>query len=171
MSPVPTLELAPHVEPTCVEVNVGPRQPEHLAPPQAQRDREHERDTVRLALGRGEDPAGFVDGQGFDLGRVVPGRVRQRDGIAREAPSSNGVVEGLVERPAHVVDGAGVQAVGEQDGVEVLHVLGLERIEPVLADGGVDVAVDVDRVAGQGARSDPQLGGGQPLGQPCLEPR
>ena len=52
--------------------------------------------------------------------------MRELDRVAREASASDGVAEGLVQGATHVVDRPGVQALVEQDGVEVLDVLGLE---------------------------------------------
>lgn len=107
-----------------VRIDVVPRQPEHLPAPQPQRDGEHERRAVRLALSGGQDPPRLVDRERLDVRRVVSRRVRERHGVSREAPSSDRVVEGLVQGAAHVVDRTGAQAASEQHGVQVLDVLG-----------------------------------------------
>ncbi|HZL06604.1 MAG TPA: hypothetical protein VFE45_14525 [Coriobacteriia bacterium] len=171
MAPVPPLQLTPHVQPPGVQVDVGPREPEHLTATQPQRDREHERHSVGLVLGGGKDAPRLVDRERLELGRVVARGVGEADRVAREAPSSDGVVEGLVQGAAHVVDRPGVQALGEQHGVQVLDVLGLEAVQPVPADRRVDVPVHVDRVPGQGAGTHAHSRGGEPVGQPSLQAR
>jgi len=82
------LELLTHAQPPQLQFDVGPGQPEHLSPAQAEGDREHEGDAFRLVVGRGHQGPGLGDGERVDLRGVVARRVREGHGVAREARSS-----------------------------------------------------------------------------------
>lgn len=168
--PPSSLQLPGDCERPVVLVKPFPLEADGLALAGADSESQYEPDAVP-AFERGlEQTVDFLDLERLDLVLLDPGRLRQRNRVTFDVPSPVCFAERCAGGSVHLVRGAGLPALADDRGVQLLEMLGFDLVHPVLAQAGnqMDVhcgAVRPVRLVLDGRSSDVL----QPVRQPVLD--
>lgn len=122
---------------------------------------------VASVLGGAEDATRLIRSERLDLGPLDPRRVDQAADVARDPATLHGDRESPGEHPVGLQHAGRRQARGEELGVHPFHVLGLQSIQPVVADLGNELVRHQLAVPLQGGRAHLRRGDRVP---PVLQP-